>query len=283
MSKFIDLTGEKFGKLTALELDKERSDNKNKIWKCQCECGNVVFVRREHLRNGNTTSCGCIKIKNLEGKRIGKLTVLERAEDKTQKNGKRLIMWRCKCDCGNETIVPSSRLTSGNTKSCGCGSSRYLRKTHGKSETRLYRVWRGVKSRCYNPNSTGYEYYGGRGVTVCDEWLGENGFENFYKWSYLNGYNENAEKYICTLDRIDVNGNYEPSNCRWVSMKEQDNNKRTNKYIEFNGEKKTLSQWCDEFGVNKKMARYRFNHGWGIEDCLLVPSGKIRGVKKINK
>lgn len=192
-------------------------------------------------------------------------------------------MWRCKCDCGNETIVPSSRLTSGNTKSCGCGSSRYLRKTHGKSETRLYRVWRGVKSRCYNPNSTGYEYYGGRGVTVCDEWLGENGFENFYKWSYLNGYNENAEKYICTLDRIDVNGNYEPSNCRWVSMKEQDNNKRTNKYIEFNGEKKTLSQWCDEFGVNKKMARYRFNHGWGIEDCLLVPSGKIRGVEKINK
>ena len=156
MSKFIDLTGEKFGKLTALELDKERSDNKNKIWKCQCECGNVVFFFFLHLRNGNTTSCGCIKIKNLEGKRFGKLTVLERAEDKTQKNGKRLIMWRCKCDCGNETIVPSSRLTSGNTKSCGCGSSRYLRKTHGKSETRLYRVWRGVKSRCYNPNSTGY-------------------------------------------------------------------------------------------------------------------------------
>lgn len=164
---------------------------------------------------------------DMVGKKFGLLTVV--SESTRTKSGD--ILWICKCDCGNITSpIVGSNLRNGHTKSCGCigggkGGRKKATKKHGKSYSRLYEVWHGMKKRCYCKTSSGYQYYGGRGITVCEEW--QNSFEIFEKWAFSNGYDENAKFGDCTLDRIDVNGNYEPSNCRWVSMAEQNKNKRS--------------------------------------------------------
>ena len=135
-------------------------------------------------------------------------------------------MWRCKCDCGNEVIVRSASLVTGVTKSCGClyAVTRKGKTSHASSYTRLYKIWDGIVQRCTNPNTQNYKSYGGRGIEMCDEW--RNDFAAFKAWAMANGYNPDAPKWECTIDRIDVNGNYEPSNCRWVSMDVQRQNKR---------------------------------------------------------
>lgn len=134
-------------------------------------------------------------------------------------------MWECACDCGNTVIVASNNLRTGNTISCGCLRGHRPNPTLAKDNPRLYNVWAAMKRRCYNRSCARYSVYGGRGITVCDEW---QKFEPFYKWAVSTGYNENAEYGKCTIDRIDVNGNYEPSNCRWVDMKTQAANKQRN-------------------------------------------------------
>lgn len=158
---------------------------------------------------------------DMSGKKIGMLTVFY--EHSKTKSGD--IKWFCKCDCGKITVVVGSNLRNGHTKSCGClVGSTGGRTRHGKSNSRLYEVWHGMKKRCYCKTSSSYEYYGGRGITVCDEW---QKFTPFYEWAVANGYDEKAEYGKCTLDRIKVNGNYCPDNCRWVSMAEQNKNKRS--------------------------------------------------------
>lgn len=139
-------------------------------------------------------------------------------------------LWRCKCDCGNEIDVTATDLVSGHTRSCGClmrETSAKMLTTHGKSKERLYTVWQGMLGRCNRPSSEAYKNYGGRGIKVCDEWA--NDYEVFRDWAYANGYDENAERNQCTIDRIDVNGNYEPSNCRWADAKTQASNQRPRK------------------------------------------------------
>lgn len=167
------------------------------------------------------------KFIDLTGKRFGRLKVIEKiGYDKNYR-----VLWRCKCECGNETITRSENLNSGNTKSCGClqrDETISASTTHGGYYERLYNVWRAMKSRCNNPNSNRYQYYGARGITVCDEWA--NSYATFREWALANGYDENAPRGVCTIDRIDVDGNYEPSNCRWVDNRTNARNKQKWKY-----------------------------------------------------
>lgn len=155
----------------------------------------------------------------LTGRRFGKLVVLKREQNEPKKHAR----WLCRCDCGKEVIIQSHCLIQGTQRSCGCLLVE-MHLTHGKTNSRLYNVWNCMKQRCGNPNNHNYKEYGERGISICDEW--KCSFEAFEKWSLENGYNPNAKRGECTIDRIDVNGNYEPSNCRWVSMKVQSKNKR---------------------------------------------------------
>ena len=161
--------------------------------------------------------------KELSGQRFGRLKVIERVSYKSS-----LGYWRCKCDCGREVIVRTENLTHGQVKSCGCLNSELVTKrntTHGLRYTRLYRIWHGMKQRCYNQNHPRYPDWGGRGISVCEEW--RNSFKSFYDWAVGNGYQDDL-----TIDRIDNNGNYDPRNCRWTTTKEQNLNKRSYKLRE---------------------------------------------------
>lgn len=149
------------------------------------------------------------KIKDLTGQRYGILTVVSMAGHQGD-----AITWNCLCDCGKTSVVQGKNLQSGATRSCGCQHVK-----HQKTGTRLYRIWNGMKSRCSNSTHPGYSHYGGRGITVCDEW--KNSSKAFFEWALANGYEDHL-----TIDRIDVNGNYEPSNCRWVTQRVQCSNKR---------------------------------------------------------
>lgn len=165
---------------------------------------------------------------DLVGMRFGAFTVIQRNAPLTYSTE---AAWLCKCDCGNLRVVKGSKLRSGRSKSCGCLQSQQLalfnsttKKTHGKSNTRLYGVWRGMHCRCYQKSHNRYKDYGGRGITICAEWLHD--FQAFHDWAIANGYDENATRGKCTIDRINNDGNYEPSNCRWVDMKAQLKNQR---------------------------------------------------------
>ena len=211
------------------------------------------------------------KFIDLTGQKFGRLTVIKRANNK----GKRTA-WICVCKCGNELITTTDNLRCGDTQSCGCYNKEQnglAHKKHGLRNEKLYAVHQSIKARCYNKNNKQYKDYGGRGITVCDEWLGENGVKNFIKWSKNNGYKKNL-----TIDRIDNNGNYDPDNCRWVDMKTQQNNRCNNHLITYNGETHTLSQWAEIMHINKGALSLRINrYHWDIEKALNTPCRTGRG------
>lgn len=197
------------------------------------------------------------------GKKFNRLTVIGTG----YRRGDRPAVL-CECECGNKHIVRRSFLISGAVKSCGCLQREITSKNktkHGKTGTRLYSIWQGMKSRCKYEGSKIYKYYGGRGITYCKEW---EKFEPFYKWAMENGYQNNL-----TLDRIDNDGDYEPDNCRWVTMDVQVKNSRHNKYYKIGDDVKCLSEWCDIFDRNYKTIQSRLTLGWDIEKALTVPTG----------
>lgn len=156
-------------------------------------------------------------LRDLTGQKFGRLTVLQRAETINKRT-----RWLCRCDCGEEVIVEAYNLTKGHTQSCGCLQKEATAKastTHGMRNSRLYRIWNCMHTRCYRKSYHAYKHYGGRGIAICDEWLHD--FQAFYDWAMENGYKDNL-----TIDRIDSNGNYSPSNCRWTTMAIQNKNKR---------------------------------------------------------
>lgn len=162
------------------------------------------------------------KLIDLTGQRFGRLVVIERVGSDKQKRA----TWLCRCDCGREHVVASSYLINGDIKSCGCTKSELLirRNTrHNKVHTKIYIVWANMVQRCTYPKHQAYHRYGGRGIAVCDEW--RDSFQSFYDWAMAHGYDENAPKGQCTIDRIDNDKGYSPDNCRWVDMKTQRHNR----------------------------------------------------------
>lgn len=203
------------------------------------------------------------KIFDYTGEKYGYLTVLEFVKRENKKT-----YWKCKCDCGKEIIIPITYLTSGDTKSCGCYRKKVSKNNskiiHNMSKSKLYRTWIEMKRRCYNKNRESYKYYGERGIIVCNEW--KNNFTNFYNWAIKNGYKDNL-----TIDRIDVNGNYEPNNCRWATIKEQNNNMRTNHYIYYNDKRYTMSQFAEEYNIPYYIVKNRIRNNWSINKILNTP------------
>lgn len=202
------------------------------------------------------------KFIDLVGKKFNKLTVVERMENAS--NG--AVRWKCLCDCGNYNIVRTANLKNGSVKSCGCLLHDTKNKViHGMSRTRIYNEWSGIKDRCTNPKSNSAHNYLQRGVKMCDEW--KNDFTAFYKWALSSGYKDNL-----TIERKDVNGDYCPENCCWISLGEQAGNRRTNLSIEYNGKTQNLKEWCDELNLNYKRVHNRMSKlGYSFEEAITKP------------
>lgn len=202
--------------------------------------------------------------KDLIGLRFMHLLVLEEAG--SDKNGR--AMWLCKCDCGKFHKTLGKYLLNGDTTSCGCRRRKILAETtkrqttHRMSGTPIYTKWVSMKDRCMNPLNSAYSSYGGRGIRICDEWI--NSFENFYEWAISSGYSEGM-----TIDRINNNGNYEPTNCRWTDLKTQANNTRRNHYLTYKGKTKSLAEWAEIKKINYSTLRARINtYHWSVEKAL---------------
>jgi len=254
----IDLTGKKFGRLTVIERVNNRHGKKR--WRCRCGCGNELVVIQDSLGSGRTRSCGCLQrevcsltgqnnLRDLTGKRFGRLTVIERGE-----NGRRgQRRWRCLCDCGRETIVTGGNLRSGGTKTCGCMEGVLKHGATRGSRSAEYRAWLAMKHRCLNPNLLHFKNYGGRGITVCDRWLhhqddGVHPFLNFLADMGPRPEGRTGKMPTFSLDRIDNDGNYEPSNCRWATTKEQMTNRRN--ITDLEAENKRLRIRIEELEAN---------------------------------
>lgn len=195
------------------------------------------------------------RFKDISGQTFGRLTALYRLH-----NTKGRTKWLCVCECGNLTEVNISHLTSNKIKSCGCLRDKNNYK-HGKTNTRLYRILHNMKQRCYNKNNQDYQDYGGRGIAVCNEW--KDDFQAFYNWSMANGYKEGL-----TIDRINVNGNYEPNNCRWITNEAQANNRRSNVNIKYCNYNYNISQWAKILNLSPSIISRRYHKNWDVAEML---------------
>ena len=189
---------------------------------------------------------------NLTNKRFGEWSVMSFVG----RNKYRQPIWKCRCSCGTVREIPESNLTRKASTNCGCLKSKNQRKRaykHGKVNTPLYRSWANMLQRCNNPKNPRFKDYGGRGVAVCEEW---KDFTNFAKWANQNGYIEGL-----TIERVDVDGDYSPENCKWVPLREQSLNKRTTLYVTFNNEKKSLKEWAERFNISYGSLKKRLYQG----------------------
>ena len=202
-------------------------------------------------------------LKDETGNRYGKLLVVEYAGS----NGHNAL-WKCKCDCGNECVKLGIHLRTGHINSCGCLHKEQLinrnRRYDVIASRRLYLIWHSMIERCENAKSISYKNYGGRGISVCEEW---HDFERFANWANGSGYSENL-----TIDRLDNDKNYCPENCKWSTMKEQGRNKRTNRMVTIGGKTCTLSEWCESYEISQVTVQSRLRYGWDIEKAITTPT-----------
>lgn len=214
-----------------------------------------------------------------KGQRFGRLTVIELShrEHVVKKNSKGnyyKYFYKCLCDCGKECVANEDSLRGNRRKSCGCLRTENARrslhsinagKEHNLSKHPLYRTFHGLKKRCYNKNCKSYKDYGGRGITICDEWL--NSFKSFYDWAMANGYEKGL-----SIERIDVNKGYSPENCTWIPFGDQAKNTRRSVFYEYKGEKKILGDWAKQYNLPFTCVRRRIDRGWSLERALNTPN-----------
>lgn len=268
----MDLTGQKFGKWTVIKYA-GLNKYKKSLFLCRCECGTEREVLGSSLKNGRSKECGCCiehaaNFIDLTGQRFGRLTVVKKAPKKSYS---KQSFWECKCDCGNIIVSSSQGLRNGHIKSCGCYSHELRVKEstkHGDSRTRLYIIWSNMKDRTIRKTCTPYKYYGERGIKVCNEWLN---YEVFKEWALSHGYSDEL-----TIDRIDVNGNYCPENCRWATLETQANNTRRNHFITYKGETHTIAEWSKITGLAEGTIRGRIIRGWETERLFIPLTRKGR-------
>ncbi len=263
MGRIKDLTGKRYYMLTVKRMVGRINDKT--LWECECDCGKTIITTTRTLETNHRKSCGCTRFSNkfdITGQRFGKLLVIKNSDYRTENKGS---WWECKCDCGNTVIKSRRSLVEGHAMSCGCVKTKRKLKTHGMTQTAIYQRWNGMKKRCRND-----KHY--KDVNICPEW---NDFMNFYKWAMENGFSEDL-----TLDRIDPYGDYEPSNCRWVNMKVQSNNKRNNTYITIDEVKHTLQEWSEIRGIDVKTIIYRLKKGMSPKDAVMM-SAKNQPVRVI--
>lgn len=207
---------------------------------------------------------GGATLKDITGLRFGRLLAINRSG--TGPNGE--VLWQCWCDCGKSPIYVSHKLRRLQIVSCGCHKSelaRRMKTTHGCTKSPIYRTWKGMMARCYKPTRRNYHSYGGRGIRVCERWRDVRNFITDMMPTYVDG---------LTIDRINVNGNYEPSNCRWATSDQQHNNKTTSRYITALGKTQTVSQWMRETGLCHSTITYRFDKGWQADLIMTTPGKK---------
>lgn len=257
----LDHVGEKYSSLVIIS---DVSGNSHRYCECKCICGKIVLVQYNNLVSGNTKSCGCRKIGkpaynsiDRSGQTFNFWTILNYVETRNKQR-----LYTCKCKCGRISIRPVKDIVIGVTKSCGCFQSN--RGTHKKSKQRIYNIWSNMKARCNNPNNKKYEWYGGKGIKVCKRW--QDSFENFYD----DVGEPTTSKH--TLDRYpNADGNYEPGNVRWATMREQSNNKSSNRLFEIDGVTHNLTEWCDIYKLNYKTVHQRLFRGSDILTALNKP------------
>ncbi len=211
-----------------------------------------------------------MKRNDLSGSRFGMLLVSKDAGNDAYGNS----MWLCQCDCGNTKVIRGSKLKSGDAKSCWCAQHIFTEERcknisrskikHGLSGDRLYYIYDNMMKRCYSETSEKYPLYGGRGITVCEEW--RNNRNAFFEWALLNGYDADL-----TIDRIDVNGNYCPENCRWSTQKEQANNMTNNHFLSHQGETHSIAEWAEITGIPASTLYARISKGWDPDIALSTP------------
>ena len=265
------LVGERFNSLVILDIFKR---GRQTFAKCKCDCGNIKDINISNIKRGMSKSCGCSQ-KRKEGsdsylfeKPFGKLTVIKFHH----KDDHYIRHYLCKCECGNYKIIAENHLKDGTTKSCGCHRIAARITCKNMTGTRFHNIWRSMKQRCDNKTCSAFPNYGGRGITYCDNWKVFNNFYDDMYQSYFHHIKKYGEK-DTTLDRIDVNGNYELSNCRWATWEIQAKNKRKviKVYDDILGEENSLMGYCKTHNLRYGRVSERVRRGWSIEDALTKP------------
>ncbi len=265
----------KYGRLVPVEPAGKTAQGQP-LWLFRCDCGTAKVARVYRVLDGKTRSCGCLHTERTHetsrmktaikpGSRFCRLTAV--AEQPRDGNP---ITWLFHCDCGADFVARAAKVKSGHTRSCGCLSretsrKRLLRHGYGNYKTREYRVWCCLKARCHNPRNCSYPDYGARGITVCDRWLGRDGFLNFL-----------ADMGACpstshSIDRLDNSRGYSPDNCAWRTHTEQMNNRRGNVTLTYNGETLTLSQWSRRLNIKRATLNARVRMGWDATRTITTP------------
>lgn len=261
-----NIAGERFGRLVAIRPTGRR--HSRTVWECRCDCGQFTRTVVSYLLNGGTRSCGCIgherncRFIDLTGRQFGRLTVLELSAPCKNKT-----IWKCSCSCDGKTLlVTAGGLSSGHTKSCGC-LAKQNRRTHGKRDWPEYGIWAAMQARCKNPNTASFANYGGRGIKVCDQWKGREGFDTFLRDMGRRPTSDHS------LDRQNNDGNYEPGNCRWVTAEVQSGNRRNVKLLTWRRETVCMAEWARRLGISDRT----------ISDLLLVGVPFVKLARLVSK